>query len=293
MLPHATSAQPRHSPKLRRKPVEKPLAFEDVNQQLFSNYNKAKDEIREKLGPLVICSSTELRLLSKGKVQDKVAFIKPHYTGLKQVAHITLGTYVLLINHPDEILGADKIALLEKYKTGIEKASTELKTNEALDSADYERQEQLIKKTLSFLTKAINDKKVSHEELRAFVRDTSVPDLRNAYEAAGSQITTMDDAMTKWHKQMTDEDWKKLHILILTTHMPRNGLLAFQFFCKLLNQTQEGDRIIVAESAGTTTDEQVIDLLLTHILDGKVATDFLMTLGECTETCCQMGRKIG
>ena len=60
----------------------------------------------------------------------------------------------------------------------------------------------------------------------------------------------------------------------MTSHMPRQGLLSFQYFSKLLNQAQEGDQIIVAESAGTTDEEQAIDLLLTHMLDGKVAVEF-------------------
>ena len=54
--------------------------------------------------------------------------------------------------------------------------------------------------------------------------------------------------------------------------MPRPGLLSYQYFSKLLNQNQEGEQIIVAE--GLTDEEQAIDLLLTHIIDGKVAVEF-------------------
>jgi hypothetical protein len=252
---------------------DKPLAFDAVNQQLFKNYTHAKDEIRQKLGPIVMCSNVSVTLL-KGKERSTVPFIRPHYTGLKEVAHITLGSFILLTNHTDEELTAEKIEKLKEYRDGIEKASAELQKNEGLEPVDQARQQELVKKTLAFLDKVIAAKRVSTGELDTYVRTTTIPDLENAYEAAGSQITTMDDAMSKWHREMTAEEWKKLHVIILTTHMPRKELLAFQYFQKLLNQPEEGEQIIVAESAGTTTDEQAIDLLLTHILDGKVAVAF-------------------
>ncbi len=253
--------------------TEKPLAFNDVNEQLHKNYAHAKDEIRQKLGPIVLCTNASISLL-KGKDKTTIPFIRPHYTGLKQVAHITLGSFILLTNHTDENLSAEKIERLKEYKTGIEKAATELEKNQGLKPGDDARQQELIKKTLAFLNKVISEKRVSHADLQTYVRTCTVPDLENAYEAAGSQITTMDDAMAKWHKEMTPEEWNKLHVIILTTHMPRQDLLSFQYFSKLLNQTQEGEQIIVAESAGTTDEEQAIDLLLTHILDGKVAVEF-------------------
>lgn len=104
------------------------------------------------------------------------------------------------------------------------------------------------------------------------MRMCTVSDLENAYEAAGSQIRTMDETVLKWHKEMTDDEWKKLHVIILTAHMPRPGLLSYQYFSKLLSQGQEGEQIIIAE--GMTDEEQATDLLLTHIIDGKVAVAF-------------------
>jgi hypothetical protein len=249
----------------------KPLAFNDVNEQLHKNYAHAKDEIRQKLGPIVFCTNMAISL-HKGKDVTTVPFQTPRYTGLKQVSHITLGSFFLLTNHTDEKLSADQIERLKAYKAGIEKAAPELQTNQGLVTEDDAKQQELIKKTLAFLGKVIDDKQVSHSDLRTFVRSCTVSDLENAYEAAGSQIRTMDDTMAKWHKEMTDEEWNKLHVIILTGHMPRPGLLSYQYFSKLLCQNQEGEQIIVAE--GLTDEEQAIDLLLTHIIDGKVAVEF-------------------
>ena len=212
--------------------------------------------------------------LLRGKDKTTVPLIKPHYTGLKQVAHITLGTFVLLTNHTDETLSADTIQRLQAYKDGIEKATPSLDKDQALEPEDESRQKELIKNTLSLLDTAIKEKRVSHEDLRQYVRSCTTPDLENASEAAGSLITTIDDAVAKWHKEMTPQEWKKLHVIIWTAHMPRQDLTSFQYFSKLLNQPNEGEQIIVAESPSPCDQEQAIDLLLTHILDGKVALEF-------------------
>ena len=252
---------------------EKPLAFNEVNQQLLRNYSSAKEELHERLGPIVLCMANSLTLIN-GKNREAVPFIKQHYTGLKEVSHITLGTFVLLVNHTDEKIGDKTISKLKEYKEGIETASPQVSKNEGLEPSDDARQKALIAKTLEFLDKVIKDTRISADDLQSYVRATSVPDLENADEAVSSQLSSMDKTMAKWRKELTPDQWNKFYVFIATAHMPRQQLIAYQFFAKLLKQEQEGDRIIVGENPGTTTEEQGIDLLLTHILDRKIAVQF-------------------
>ncbi len=261
-LAHASEPQP-----------DKPLAFNEVNSQLRRNYATAKAEIRHNLKAIVICMDNSLTLV-RGDKRESIPFIKPHYTGLKEVAHITLGTFVLLVNHTDEQLSDSTIAKLREYKSEIEKSSPLVPTEEALEPADQARQKALIQQTLEFLSKTIENKRVTAQGLRSFVHSTSVPDLENANDAVASQMVSMDEAMAKFRSEMTADQWKNMYVFIATMHMPRQQLIAYQYFAKLLNQKQEGDRIIVGESPGNMTEEQGIDLILTHILDRQIAIQF-------------------
>ncbi len=264
---------PAHAETWSESTSDQPLAFNEVNQHLLRNYTNAKEELHERLGPIVLCMGNSLTLI-KGKDRETIPFIKQHYTGLKEVSHITLGTFVLLVNHTDENISDKTISKLKEYKSGIEKASPQVSKHEGLEPSDDSRQEALIATTLAFLDKAIKEKRVSADELQSYTRTTSVPDLDNAYEAVSSQLTSMDKTMAKWRKAMTPDQWNTLYVFIATAHMPRQELLAYQYFAKLLNQSQEGDRIVVGENPATTTEEQGIDLLLTHILDRKIAIQF-------------------
>ena len=49
--------------------TDKPLAFNDVNEQLHKNYAHAKEEIRQSLGPIILCTSESVSLL-KGIVNN-------------------------------------------------------------------------------------------------------------------------------------------------------------------------------------------------------------------------------
>ncbi len=248
----------------------KPLAFSEVNSLFRKDYANAKEEIRQKLGPIIICTGDSISLL-RGKDKTLLTFIKPRYTGLKELAHITLGTYVILVNHTDEVLDDATLLRLRSFRDAIEQAKGKL-ANEGLEPDDTKEQEQIIGKTISFLDRVIKDKKVTRLDLRNFARSTATNDLDNAYGAVSSQLATIDAQVAAWRKDMSVDDWNKLHVIMITGHMPRQQQSSFQYFSKLLGQKREGERIIVMESS--ENDEQAVDLLLTHILDRKVAIDF-------------------
>ena len=201
----------------------KPLAFNDSNELLHKNYAHAKDEIREALGPIILCSSDSISLL-KGSDKTTVTFITTRNTGLKQIAHITLGTFIILTNHTDENLSTDTLERLQTYRSSITTAAVRLQKEQGLETADAPKQQKLINQTISFLSSVIDEKRVSHADLLKFVHSCATPDLDNAYQAAGSQLTSIDQTVTKWHKEMTSEDWNKLHVVIWTAHMPKTRI---------------------------------------------------------------------
>lgn len=247
--------------------------FHEIDAKFRRDYAQAKSEIRQALGPVILCDGHSMSLL-KGKEKISLEFIKPRYTGLKEIAHINLDAFILLVNHTDEKLSEKILERLQEFKSDIEKSVLRLKENQGLEAGDISQQERVIQKSITFVEGVIANGRISADALQQFARSCSVLDLDNAYQAVGSQYKTMDTAIHKWRQEMTDQEWQNLHVIISTTHMPRNELASYQYFCKLLKQTREGKRIIVAEGFTQGSDEQLVDLLVTHILDGKIAVDF-------------------
>jgi len=64
---------------------------------------------------------------------------------------------------------------------------------------------------------------------------------------------------------MTAEDWRALRVVIIGSHMAREGEVAEQYFLRLLGEAGEGDRVVYAE--GLWQPRDALDLLATHRVD--------------------------
>ena len=61
-------------------------------------------------------------------------------------------------------------------------------------------------------------------------------------------------------------------MVLIGSHMAREGEVAWQYFSRLLGQALEGDRIIYAEGRWEVKD--ALDLLATHGLDRRLGAAF-------------------
>jgi hypothetical protein len=247
------------------------IKFSDVNALFRSNYDRARKEILAGLGPIIFCSGNSLTLMDKGVRGESEVFIRDVYTELKEISHITLGTYVILINHTDRKLPEDVSTRLGDFRDKISAASKNLIPN-GIPARLIDRQKRIIELTLNFIDGVIAKQSVSRDELREYARSVGGIDMENAYDAASSQLATIDGIVNKWSKRFSKEEWSRLYVVIETGHMPRERQASLQYFNKLLKQKREGLRIITTETI--VSDEKAIDLLLNHILDREVAIDF-------------------
>jgi hypothetical protein len=96
--------------------------------------------------------------------------------------------------------------------------------------------------------------------------------LANAVEAAGLQLDELDRKVARYRKGMDAADWEALRVVILGSHMARDGEVTLQYFCRLLAEPGEGGRIIYAESLWQPRD--AMDLLATHLVDQGAGAAF-------------------
>ncbi|MCC6743903.1 MAG: hypothetical protein IT175_08580 [Acidobacteria bacterium] len=78
--------------------------------------------------------------------------------------------------------------------------------------------------------------------------------------------------VTRWRATLTADEWSRLHVVIMGVHMARDGELAQQYFVRLLGEPGEGRRVVYAE--GIFDEARALDLLGTHVLDGRAGTAF-------------------
>lgn len=237
-----------------------------LNSKFREYYAAARSHEIEASTPLILCYADRLVLLN-GSQREEVANIKDRYTTFKTVAHIPLALYCILYKEPIIEKSRQK---LDDFKSLIEKARGELKDHD-LSVKELERQYKMIDSCLTFIDKALAQKELTAKELQEFTRSLRSDILQNAYLAVSSQLAVIDQTVGNW-RQKLGKDFDKIKIVIVGGHMPRQGNSNFQYFCRLLKEKEEGNRIIYME--GLNSDTDALNLLGTHILDEGVAVSF-------------------
>src|SRR5262249_23698126 len=108
--------------------------------------------------------------------------------------------------------------------------------------------------------------------VQTFAREMASRVIEHATDAARAQLDTTHQQMTKWRGQLSADEWKALHVVIIGSPMPRKGNLAVQYFSRLLGEKGEGLRIVYAESLWD--ESKALNLLAVSLVDSNMAVDF-------------------
>jgi hypothetical protein len=195
----------------------------------------------------------------------------PIYHSLKAVAHIPFAIFLIF-----EPLGADRMtdermAQLQHYRELIIAARASL-GGRGFDARQLQRQQRIISDSLAFFDSALKKRQLGKGELDKFAKEMAPLLLANVDEAAQAELNALHSAVSTWRSQMSDDEWNRLHIVLIGGHMPREGEVTMQYFMKLLHEPIEGRRIIYAE--GLWEEPKALDLLAGHIIEGNTGAAF-------------------
>jgi hypothetical protein len=240
-----------------------------LDNSFQESYAQAKSQIRESLGPVIIVAS-DVMLLKNGK-KENVNFIPDEYTITKTMDHIPLDIFVILTNNLDKPLSDKTRSKLSEVDAFIDKTRPEVDKS-GLPPASIPRQHKIMDMSKSFIATTLKAGATSHQELQAFTRSISRLTLDNADEAEAAALGMFDTIISGWHKSMSADEWNRTSAIVVSGHMPRIENSSMQYLLKLFKQKQEGERVIYFE--GDLDETKAIDLLVTHILDRRIAIDF-------------------
>jgi hypothetical protein len=113
---------------------------------------------------------------------------------------------------------------------------------------------------------------VQETALENFARQMSPMLLANVDEAARVELDALHSHVSEWRDQMTPDEWKALHVVLMGAHMPRASEITMQYFQRLLDEPMECRRIIFAE--GLWEEPRALDLLGTHVVYGSAGAAF-------------------
>ncbi len=249
-------------------PVQ-PSALTVLNNAFRAAYADAKTRVLAASGPTLIVNGDTFSLLRDGRRREANVG-SPTYDPLKAIAHIPLAIYVTL-TPGDGAVGNDRLKTLADLRALIPPAEASL-DQVRLSAATLARQKQIVSAALAFLDEVTGRGRFARSALVAFTRGMAPLVMENVREATRAQLDATHAQVSAWRRDMSPQEWSRLHVVIIGPHMPREDLVVTQYFLRLLHEPGEGRRVVYAESLWE--EPKALDLLGTHLLDGSVGEAF-------------------
>jgi hypothetical protein len=246
-----------------------PAALTALNNAFRAAYADAKIRVLAASGPALIVNGDTFTLLQNGRrVEANVGTAT--YDPLKTIAHIPLAIYVTL-TPGDGAVDDDRLKTLAGLRELISPAEASLHTLK-LSASTVARQQRIIATSLGFLDDVAGRRKFARTQLLAFTRRMAPLVMENVAEATRAQLDATHAQVSAWRRELSPQEWSRLHVVIIGPHMPRQDLVVMQYFLRLLGERTEGRRVVYAESLWE--EPKALDLLGTHLLDGSVGEAF-------------------
>jgi hypothetical protein len=241
-----------------------------LNNAFRAEYSRAKTVALSKVGPLIIVEGSNVFFVRNGK-RTEAQIQPPMYQSLKAVAHIPFAVFLIFDQSDFGELTDARVAELRDYRKLIVNAQSSL-SDRGFSDSQLQRQQKIIGDSLAFLDAAIENRHVEKTALDNFTRQMTPVLLENVDAAARAELDALHSHVSEWRHQMTPDEWKALHVVVMGAHMPRDSEITMQYFERLLDEPIEGHRIIFAE--GLWEEPRALDLLGTHLVDGSAGAAF-------------------
>jgi hypothetical protein len=241
-----------------------------LNDNFRAAYAAGRKESLRHTDPVILVEGDTVVLRRKG---ERVAqpYTPPIYHDLKAVAHVPLAVFVLLAPYGDGPLSDERIAAVRRYRELIPAARAEV-AKRGFTGAVLERQYRMIDDSSAFLDGVLERKEAKTADVAAFTRRMGPVVMENANEAARAQIDGLHTRVMAWRKEMTPDEWRRLRVVVMGSHMPREGNLAMQYFTRVLEEPVDNRRLMYAESVWD--EEPAMKLVGTSVLDTRIGADF-------------------
>lgn len=245
--------------------VQDPL--EQFNAAFRSTYARVKADSLNRGGPVLMVDGDHLALYRKGVKLEEQLIRPPLYHRLKAVDHVALALQVM---HAP--IGPPRVSEpeLRTLRSLAQAARDGLKA--WCPASALARQERILDACVQLMDDQLRPGGLAPGRLEAFTAELGPLLLANAAEAAGLELDDLNRGVDRVRRGMAPGDWQALRVVVIGSHMAREGEVTMQYFSRLLAEPREGGRIIFAE--GLWQPKDALDLLATHQVDQRAGEAF-------------------
>lgn len=245
-------------------------ALLDLNKQVRANYAESKRELMLRARPAIVVAFDDATLLRTGLPAETQSFTPPLYHRYKDVAHVALGVWATLAPWTDRdsrTWAAPLEALLQRAR-----AARATLDDVGFPADRLARQRLIFDQSIALMERTLAAGRVDGPALAGFAHTLAAPVLANGDDAAALQIDGLHALVSRWRAELSPDEWRRLHVLVLGPKMPRVDNLAIQYFQRVMGRGELGRRLLYAE--GIFDRDAALGLLGTVVTDRALAMAF-------------------
>jgi hypothetical protein len=243
----------------------------DLDEEFRLEYGRARLDALSHVGPLIEVYEGDKLVLVRAQQHVEQSFTRPSDAVLKTMAHVPVGIFALLSTIERRPISEDGLAKIRRYRERISATHVPL-VEGGLSPSTTTRQQRILDASTQLLDRAVERNEVDENALLIYERRMAPLMMENVSEVAQAQIDAINAQVTKWRHELSADEWRRLHVVVMGIHMARDGELATQYFVRLLGEPGEGRRVVYAE--GIWEESLALDLLATHVMDGRTGEAF-------------------
>jgi hypothetical protein len=240
--------------------------LEQLNVRFRGTYAQAKADSVARSGPVLMVTGGKLVLYRNAEPVAEEPMLPELYQRLKEVDHLPLALHLRFAGPEGPPAPAELAAirsLMAAARDGL---------GAWCPPAALARQERILDACLQLLDAARSPGGIPPARLAAFAAGMGPLLLANADDAAAAELEQLQRSVARFRRGMSPEDWAALRVVIIGSHMARDGEVSLQYFCRLLGEPGEGGRIVYAE--GLWDPKDALALLATHRVDAGAGMAF-------------------
>jgi len=224
--------------------------LEQFDNRFIEIYEQARRAVidEQKRKGLLIAFDDQLQLYHSGREVQIFEGMQPlAYHKLKSNGHIPMALFCMLSGAANgNPLPEPKLHELATYAKAVKSGADDLDLSEEIREGKLLRPVHLYDNALAFIETVLAARCVSRDQLATFARDVE-DDINIALAAAArSQLDACHDCVMRIRGEiLSAEEWSELRVLVLGPYMARQGDLYLQYFAKVLNTPEQGDRRLV------------------------------------------------
>ena len=244
-------------------------ALDRANDEFHEAYDDA--EKGAELGTPVFILFADLLVVHRGKKSNVFHVTPKSFHAVKSAVHVAVAVYILLRENTERAtLDAKTTSRARQLR---ERAVGSRRDLEAEDALNVDASATLLRDSVTFLDRALEERRISSAALRRFA------------VASGKQIEPLMDLAAKLEldrlhrtveeaiSTLTPEERHTFQVVVAGRHQARDRSLPMQYFQKRLDVEAGGDdRLVYAEGASTV--EEALAIIGKQRIDRELAEAF-------------------